>query len=66
MSATVTISVLAPPIEVPNVETSRIDAEGRLHLSRRYSDDIAIFQRWEYFVIRPERDSRGRFIGRSA
>lgn len=60
------ISVLDPPVEVPNAETCRIDSEGRLHLSPMYRDDVAVFQRWDYVVIRPERDSRGRFVRRGA
>lgn len=66
MSATVTISALAPAVEVPNAETCSIDSDGRLHLSPLYRDDVAVFQHWEYVVIRPERDSRGRFIRRGA
>ncbi|AMT71951.1 hypothetical protein [Mycobacteroides immunogenum] len=51
-------------VEVPRANGYRIDADGRLILetSAWGGDVVAAFQRWDHFVITPDRGPNGRFI----
>lgn len=51
-------------VEVPRACAHKIDDDGRLTLmTAAYNNRVvAVFQRWEYFVITPERGANGRFI----
>lgn len=53
-------------VEVPRVGGYDIDTQGRLLLktSQWGGDVLAVFQKWEHFIITQERGTDGRFVKR--
>jgi len=58
---------LATCVEIPYVDRTSVDADGRLLLFRGYGDPLAIFRAhgWAYVVVTtPERGPDGKFVKR--
>lgn len=51
-------------IEVPRANGYQIDVDGRLILSTSSwgGEVVAVFQKWDHFIITPDRGPNGRFI----
>ncbi|SIL61378.1 Uncharacterised protein [Mycobacteroides abscessus subsp. abscessus] len=51
-------------IEVPRANGHQIDVDGRLILTTSPwgGETIAAFQKWDHFIITPDRGPNGRFI----
>ncbi|SHU54550.1 hypothetical protein [Mycobacteroides abscessus] len=58
---------VARDVNVPQAVSASIDDQGRLVLYRSswQGEAIAIFNKWDYYIITPERGPDGKFIKRS-